>query len=189
MRSTNNANRPPTKRRANAVSLVRSEKDVVLVSIKPGINIPERREAVANVSDHSRSIARIPIGRQVEQLQSERESLSVKKRQLELALAELSGWKKGETAKLLSRNPTKDQAIEATMRFEAEVIAKRSPIVREINAIDERLLEIKRRLRVESSSGSREPREDVEILRRIEKLLIVLVERSQAKMDFTGEEM
>ena len=120
---------------------------------------------IANVSQDSRRSGRVPVDRLLERLERERGELVHEKKGIEYKLREIEDWRRQETSRILGKRMDKTASIRATTSLEAEVTKRKAPLVREIQAIEQRLHDIKDRV----------PKEDLApILLRIEDELIRL---------------
>lgn len=134
-----------------------------------------REEVFAQVGEDTRRSGRIPVDRLLHQLESERDKLLQEKRDIEVKLTQVEDWRRQETSRILMRRMDKTRSIEATTRLEAEARKKRAPLIIDKQTIEKRLHDIKTKL--SRSGDKRQPREDVEILLRIEKLLILVIDK------------
>lgn len=137
---------------------------------------------LAKVGEDSRRNGRVPVDRLLENMERERETLLQEKSDIEFKLSEVEDWRCQETSRILMRRMDKTRSIEATTRLESQARDKKAPLIKEKQAVEKRLHDIKSKFR---RQGHREHqdvvREDVEVLLRIEKLLIQLVNASQSK--------
>lgn len=133
-------------------------------------------EVIAQVGQDSRRNGRIPVDRLLENMEREREDLLQEKRDIEVKLTQVEDWKRQETSKILMRRMDKTRSIEATTRLEAQVREKKAPLIKDKQAVEKRLHDIKTKFRRQGTK----PREDVEVLLRIEKLLTQLLEQSKS---------
>jgi len=128
---------------------------------------------LAEVGEYTRTTGRVSVHKLLEQLEREREGLKNEKRNLELKLSDIESWKHDETAKLLGQRLTKTRSIEETIALESKVRRKKKPILHAKNTIEERLHDINGRLKDRQTQSTRD---DVNVLLRIESLLIRMCE-------------
>lgn len=134
-------------------------------------------EVFVQVGQDTRRNARMSPDRLLEEMRLERESLKQEKQDVEFKLTQVEDWKREELSRILMRRMDKSRSIEATALLEAEVRKKKAPLIKEKQAIEKRLHDIK-------SKFIRQPpnsREELQVLLRIEKLLLELVEQSKRK--------
>jgi len=129
-----------------------------------------------DVSEASRRDARVPVSQLVENMNAEIDELNREKKKLETALSDIAYWKAQETSKVLRRRLPKTQSIEATTTIEAQVGAKKRPLVENLKAIEERLHSLKSRRKNKPAVRVHTPyvpgsSETVDTLLRIEALL------------------
>ena len=99
----------------------------------------------AMVGQDSREIGRVPIPDQVENLRKEMESLAEAKRTIERSLSDLEDYKRQKTVEILRKGLSKYLCVRETNALENEHRTARRPLLRELDAIVERIRAVKYR--------------------------------------------
>lgn len=128
---------------------------------------------IAIVSEDTRRSGRVAPDVHLERLDTERESLVLEKKRIEVKLSEIDSWKASETASILKKRLSKTLAIHATTSLEANVRKQKAPLIREKQAIEERLQSIKTTIKNKNRSMYTNPSAD--ILLRIETILVEIL--------------
>lgn len=136
-------------------------------------------QTVAMVSADSRRVGRIPVDRLLDEMKRERDQLIQEKTSIEHQLSLVEDWKRQEMSKIYLRRLSKSRSIEATTHLEVSVREKKAPLMDRKLAVEQRLRSIKSKFSRAGTAKRQEPREDVVVLLRIEKMLSRLV----AKLD------
>jgi hypothetical protein len=131
----------------------------------------------AEVGQHSRNSGRTPVHVIADRLRTEREKLLAEKTRIEAKFSELDLQKRDALTKVYRNRIgiSKVDACEKTNTIEADYQRARGPLLKEKAAIEERLHDIKNQ-----AASIKTERDDVVVLKRIENLLIRIVNKLQA---------
>ena len=140
----------------------------------------EEGDALAGVGQHSRESGRTPVHILVDRLEHERQNLAQQKRRLEGELSEVEASKRDALTKVYRLGMHKDLACAATNEIEAKFHRDRSKLIIEKSAIEERMNDIKNRVKNYNVQKPHENAKVVEVLLRIESLLLRMEARKEA---------
>lgn len=132
------------------------------------------------VSESTRRDARESPSQALDRIERERQSLQDEKSRLEAQLFEITQYKRDQTAAILARRLPKTMSIEATTRLEAEVGRRKSPIVAQVKAIEERLFAVKNRAKeyrnARDAGEQKRPSNTEVLLVQIKEVLVDILE-------------
>lgn len=128
---------------------------------------------VANVGQDSRRSGRVPVDKLLEDLEREKSALILEKQALQIQLSDIDNWKRKEVSQILARRMEKTDTTTAMSEIAWQAKEKKSGLMKQMMAVDKRLHDIKARF----ARGGDVQRQDVQVLLRIEQLLIELINK------------
>lgn len=131
-------------------------------------------KVIADVSQYTRNVGRVPVDKLLERLESERKQLVSDKMRVEAQLAMIASEKTQKLADAYRRKMRREDACAATNQIQSDFSRARAPLMIEFAAIEERLHDVNRQIANKSRQSSNE---GMEILRNIEHLLSEIFNR------------